>query len=245
MIKKVEGVIVKEIPYKESSKIITVFTKDDGIIGIYAKGVRKLTSKIGAKVNKLTYGYFHIKYNENGLSSLIDIEIIDPLKNIKKDLTMICYASFLSELSSQVYRHDNNKEIYNLYINSILKINSGYNPLVISNILELKLLSYLGIKPVIDNCVECGGKEDIVTLSSYKGGYICKRCLTNEKIVLSKTIKLIRMFYYVDISKISNISISDEVENEINSFIDDYYERYSGLYLKSKEFLRNINELQT
>ena len=48
------------------------------------------------------------------------------------------------------------------------------------------------------------------------------------------------MFYYVDISKISKIEISEIVKEEINTFIDDYYDRYSGLYLKSKAFLKKI-----
>ena len=51
------------------------------------------------------------------------------------------------------------------------------------------------------------------------------------------------MFYYVDISKIDKIEISDNIKNEINEFVDDYYDRYSGLYLKSKQFLKNITKV--
>ena len=51
------------------------------------------------------------------------------------------------------------------------------------------------------------------------------------------------MFYYVDISKLTKLDISDNIVNEIDSFIDDYYDRYSGLYLKSKQFLKNIKSL--
>ena len=81
-----------------------------------------------------------------------------------------------------------------------------------------------------------------MTISSYKGGYLCKDCVTNDTIVTEKAIKLIRMFYYVDISKITKLEISENVKKEINDFIDDYYDRYSGLYLKSKTFLREIGK---
>ena len=134
--------------------------------------------------------------------------------------------------------HDN--EIYKLLINSLLKINEGYDANVIIDIVSLKLLDYLGIKPIVDRCVSCGSNDSIVTISSYKGGYLCKNCVGNEQIFNVKTLKLIRMFYYVDISKISKIDISDNIIKEINMFIDDYYDRYSGLYLKSKEMLYNI-----
>ena len=55
--------------------------------------------------------------------------------------------------------------------------------------------------------------------------------------------KLIRMLSLVDLDKIKRIDIRDEVKREISIFIDDYYDRYAGLYLKSKEILKNYSKL--
>lgn len=243
MIKKIEGIIVSEVDYKESSKIINVFSPTVGVIGILARGTKKVNNNLSGVTSKLTYGYFYIKYKENGLSTLIEVDVIDGFKKIRRNIEMISYASYLLELSSMAYKHDNNLEIYNLLIASLKKINEGYDYEVITNILELKLLEYLGIKPVIDSCVSCGSKADIVTISSYRGGYLCKNCARDEVIVNIKTIKLLRMFYYVDINKISKLDISDNIKKELNRFIDDYYDRYSGLYLKSKMFLKNLQNI--
>ena len=46
--------------------------------------------------------------------------------------------------------------------------------------------------------------------------------------------------FYVDISKISDIKIDDEVSNDINRIIDEYYEAYSGVYTKSKKMLKEL-----
>ena len=243
MIKKIEGIIVSDVDYKESSKIINVFSPTEGVIGILARGTKKVKSNLSGVTSKLTYGYFHIQYKENGLSTLIDVDVIDGFKKIKRNIDLISYASYLVELSSMVYKHESNTDIYNLLIASLKKIEEGYDYEVITNILELKLLEYLGIKPVIDSCVNCGSKIDIVTISSYRGGYLCKNCARDEVIVNIKTIKLLRMFYYVDIDKISKLDISDNIKKELNRFIDDYYDRYSGLYLKSKMFLKNLQNI--
>jgi DNA repair protein RecO (recombination protein O) len=243
MIKKIEGIIVSEVDYKESSKIINVFSPSFGVIGILARGTKKVKSNLSGVTSKLTYGYFHVNYKENGLSTLIEVDVIDGFKLIRKNIELISYASYLIELSSMAYRHDSNVEIYNLLIASLKKINEGYDHEVITNILELKLLVHLGIKPVIDYCVGCGSKENIVTISSYKGGYLCKNCVHSDVIVNIKTIKLLRMFYYVDIDKITKLDISDNIKKELNNFIDDYYDRYSGLYLKSKTFLKNLQNI--
>ena len=242
MIKKIEGIIVSEVDYKESSKIINLYTKEYGIIGVLARGAKRLRSSLSGVTSKLTYGYFYLNYKENGLSILTEVDVIESFKNIKKDLLKISYASFLTELVTQVYKHENSNNIYEIYLNGLKKIEDNMDPMVIVNIIELKLLDNLGIKPVIDSCVSCGS-TDIVTISSYKGGLLCNNCLCNEKIVHNKTIKLIRLFYYVDISKIDKIEISDVIKNEINEFVDDYYDRYSGLYLKSKQFLKNISKV--
>ena len=243
MIKKIEGIIVSEVDYKESSKIINIFSPDVGVIGVLARGTKKIKSNLSGVTSKLTYGYFHIQYKENGLSTLMEVDVINGFKNIRRSIDKISYASYLLELSSMVYKHGSDINIYNLLIASLKKIDEGYDYEVITNILELKLLDYLGIKPVIDCCVNCGNKNDIVTISSYKGGYLCKDCAHNEVIVNIKTIKLLRMFYYVDIDKISKLDISDNIKRELNRFIDDYYDRYSGLYLKSKMFLKNLQNI--
>ena len=128
-------------------------------------------------------------------------------------------------------------------ITGLSKINENYDANVVTSIIELKLLEYLGIKPVINQCVSCGNKNDIVTISSYKGGYLCKDCVGSEYIYHIKTMKLIRMFYYLDLSKVTKLDISPTIKKELNQFIDDYYERYSGLYLKSKTFLQEYSKL--
>jgi len=243
MIRKIEGIVVSEVDYKESSKIINIFSPSVGVIGVLARGTKKVKSNLSGVTSKLTYGNFHVDYKENGLSKLIEVDIINGFKNIRRSIDKISYASYLLELSSMAYRHDSNPEIYNLLIASLKKIDEGYDYEVITNILELKLLDYLGIKPVIDSCVNCGRKVDIVTISSYRGGYLCKNCSMGEVIVNIKTIKLLRMFYYVDIDRISKLDISDNIKKELNRFIDDYYDRYSGLYLKTKQFLRNLQNI--
>ena len=239
----VEGIIVSSSPYKESSKLIRMITKDNGIISLIAKGSRTMKSDLRVVTDKITYAKYTILYKEKGLSILISGDIINPLKVIKKDLIKISYVTFLLDLTEQVMKQNSDENIFKLLTDSILKIEENYDPLIITNILEFKLLEYLGVMPVIDRCSVCGSTTSIATLSSYRGGYVCNKCLTNELIVSEKTIKLIRMFYYLDISKISKLDISKKVMTEINNFLSEYYDSYTGLYLKSKDFLKSISNL--
>lgn len=242
MIEKVEGIVINEKAYGETSKIINVITKEYGIIGIIAKGARTLKSEFRVSTAKLSYAYFNIIYKEGKLSTLVSADIINPFKSIIKDINKISYAVYILELSEQVVKQTN-QNIFDLMLSGLIKINEGYDPLIIMNIIELKYLDYLGVMPVLDRCSVCGSTNNIVTLSSDKGGYVCKNCYSTEKIIGEKAIKLIRLFYYVDISKISKLEIGEVSKKEINDFLDMYYDRYTGLYLRSKTFLKNLEKV--
>ena len=54
---------------------------------------------------------------------------------------------------------------------------------------------------------------------------------------------MIRLYYYVDIKNITKLDVSSLVSKEINQFLDEYYQKYTGLYLKSKDFVKRINQL--
>ncbi len=238
----VEGIVVSEVSYSETSKIINILTKD-GIIGCMAKGAKNLKSNLRVGTSKITMCKFYISKKDEKLSILTSVDIINDFKNIKKDIVKISYATYIIDLANQVMRHNVDSHIYDILISSLIKINDNFDPSVITSILELKYLEFLGVMPIIDECAICGSKSSIATLSSSRGGYICSNCLRDDLIVSDKTIKLIRMFYYVDIAKISNLDISSKSKIEISNFLDDYYDRYTGLYLKSKKMLKNINKV--
>lgn len=235
----VEGIIINTKNYGDTSKIIDILTKEYGVIGVIAKGCKSLKSNLRSVTDKLTFGTFTIYYKKDKLSILSEASVINNFSNIKKDIEKISYASFLLDLTNQVYKQCEDNSLYDLLISSLKKINDNFNPLIITNIIELKYLEYLGVMPNLDGCSICGSKS-VVTLSSDKGGYLCSKCHTNEPIVSNKAIKLVRMYTLVDIDKIEKLDIKKDIVYEVNNFIDDYYDRYTGLYLKSKSFLKNI-----
>lgn len=241
-IEKVTGIVLSDTNYSESSKILNVLTKEHGKIGIISKGCRNLKSSLRSVSSKLTYGYFNIYYKKEGLSVLISVDIINDFSNIKQDLFKIGYATFLSDLTNQVLKETSSNEIFDLFINGLIKINDDFDPMIIANIIELKYLNYLGVMPILDCCSVCGSNKKIVTVSSFSGGYLCVNCYKNEYIVDEKTVKLLRMFSYVDISKIKELNILPKNKNEINKFLENYYDRYTGIYLKSKDFLTQLRE---
>ena len=113
MIKKIEGIVITETPYGDNSKIINVITAEYGLIGIMCKGVKSLRNPLRTKTEKFTLSTFHVEYKEGKLSKLIDADIVDSYKNIRSDIVLISYASYITELTYQVYKQSEDQEIYN------------------------------------------------------------------------------------------------------------------------------------
>ena len=242
-IESVEGIVLSEVNYSESSKILNVFTPDYGLIGIMSKGCRNIKSKLRGVSRKLIYGTFNIYYKENGVSTLISVDLINSFSNTIMDLTRISYSSFILDLVLQIVRQNNDSNIFNLLKDTLIKIEEGIDPFALTNILELKLLEYLGVKPNLDSCSLCGSTKNIVSLSGADHGFVCGSCYTNQRLTNLDTIKMIRLYDLVDISTINKLDVDPNIKQDINTFIDEYYERYTGLYIKSKDFIKQVNRL--
>lgn len=248
---KEEGIIIGEQNYSESSKILKIFTKDLGIISVISKGARKPKSPLHAGSNKLIYGIFDISYKENALSTLVSIDIKDNFKNIVadfKDLAKKMYAFTIIDLSKQILPQeeideDEQKEIYDIILASLKKIDEGINPKILLDIVMLKYLYFLGVLPNLDSCSFCGTVHDIVTMDAKSFGFVCKECYTNEVIVNEKALKMIRMLYYVDIKKIKKLEVGEEI-NDIEKFIESYYEEHTGIYFNIDKKLKTLKKME-
>lgn len=240
----VKGLVLNETNYSDSSKILNVLTSEYGLIGIISKGCRNLKSKLRGSSRKLVYGTFHFYYKENGLSTLISIDVINDYPKTIMNLERVVYASYLLDLTRQVVKQSKDSNILPLVVSSLDKIENGLNPAVVTNILELKYLDFLGVSPVVTGCAVCGKTTNIVSLSPTAGGFICKDCYQDEGYYSDKAIKLLQMYYYVDLDKITKIDVNSKVNEEINKFLEDYYDRYTGIYLNSKKMLKNVIKLK-
>ena len=75
----VEGIILNETNYGETSKILNILTKEHGYISVIAKGSRTMKSKLRGVSMKFIYANFVITYKESGISNLISPEKADAL----------------------------------------------------------------------------------------------------------------------------------------------------------------------
>ncbi len=235
---RVKGIVLSETPYGESSKILNVLTDEYGLIGVISKGSKNIKSKLRGISNKMNYCEYTISYKENGLSTLIEGNTINSFKNIYINMNMAMYSFYIMDLVYQVLKENNNKELFDILENALTKINDGLSPELISIIVELKLLKYLGVMLNLDSCTNCGKKDNLITIDVNSGGLLCQDCYSDGYIFDTKSLNLIIMLNKINLGKISKLEITDEkVYKDIENFMYEYYSTYTGIYLKKKNKL--------
>jgi DNA repair protein RecO (recombination protein O) len=243
---KVEGIVIKTVPYGESNIIITLYTKELGKIGVMARGAKKPKSRFTSITQLFTYGIF-VFQRGRGLGTLQQGEALSSFRKIREDLVKTAYAAYLAELLDRFTSEDELKpDLFGWLKQALEYINHGIDPEVITFLFEMKMMKTAGIVPELSRCVSCHTPEGNFSFSIGEGGFLCERCSYKDpyRINISKgAARLLNMFYHLDLARLGNVSLKKETKIELRMVFDAYMDEYSGLYLKSKKFLRQLDDL--
>lgn len=247
MLQKCEGIVIRTTDYSETNKIVTLFTREWGKVGVMARGAKKPSSRLSSVTQLFTYGYFLVQTG-SGLGSLQQGEMISSMKSIGGDIFLTAYASYIVELTDKCTDEKKpNPFHFELLYQTLNYLNEGYDPDILMNIYEMKMLNVLGLYPILNQCSVCGSTDGNFSFSLREGGFLCHRCLDRDPYhfkISQATVKLLRLFYYIDLSRLGNISVKEETKAELKKIISAYYDEYSGLYLKTKKFLNSMDQFR-
>src|SRR5690606_23389079 len=128
MLQKCEGIVLRTQDYGESNKIVTIYTREWGKVGVMAQGAKKPNSRLSAVTQPFTYGYFLLRKGRS-LQTLQQGEIIDSMREIKGDIFLTAYASYICELTDKgVEEKKPNPYLFELFYQILHYINEGYDP---------------------------------------------------------------------------------------------------------------------
>ncbi|GAE24714.1 DNA recombination and repair protein RecO [Halalkalibacter wakoensis JCM 9140] len=246
MIQKVEGIVIRTTDYGESNKIVTLFTRELGKVGVMARGAKKPKNRLAAASQLFIYGTFVFQQSK-GLGTLNQADIMDSFREVRGDLFRASYATYIVELTDKLTEERNrNPYHFELLHQTIHYLNEGIDPDVLLRIYEMKMLAVAGIKPELDQCVSCQSTEVPAKFSIRHAGFLCKRCASKDErafILSDHSARLLRLFFYIDLHRLGQISLKKETKDELKQIISAYYEEYSGVMLKSKRFLEQMERM--
>lgn len=120
------GVILKTQDYKEADKIITILTKSNGLVVVFAIGARRPKSKKAPHLDLINHCQFQIR--NNGVNFLSEILPISDYQGLKKDLKKISICmSFFEIIIELVPEGVEDENLYFSLVNFLNQLSSENN----------------------------------------------------------------------------------------------------------------------
>ena len=251
-LKDIEGIVLREFKYKESSKIIEVFTKDLGKISINCQGVLKKNSKNLALTNRFIHASFTLFRSGKDFYGLREGIVLNPYYKSNKNFDIILYKSAIADLLLRTMDQIQIEIVFTLLKNSFDAFEEAEDNYI--NIFLgffLKYISFSGFKPNFKTCGICGKniRGKYLYFSENESSAICDDCkdLAKDKVFLTydELIYFNKLLYtktdeLYKVKKVSNYQ-------KIGKIIIDYCLKnldmgiYPSLTWVKKALERNVN----
>jgi len=227
---KTKGIVIAEHNVSDFDKMLTILTPNFGKIECIAKGSRKPKSLLLAGSQFLCFSEY-ILYKGSDNYSMNSCEIIELFYKIRTDLDKLKIATYITKIISDVTTENQNSyKILQLYLNTLYVIaNTDKNLELVTSIFRLRLMSIIGFRPQIEECLSCKEKENLNYFSIKDSGFKCIICAKQDSssIEITETTRdAIRYITLADAKKIYSFIVPKETEKEL--------EIISKLYLNDK-----------
>lgn len=248
MLHKVEGLVIRTNDYGETNKIVTIFTRENGKVAIMARGAKRPKSRFASSAQLFMYGIF-VYQRSTGIGTLNSADIIDSFRELRSDLKLTAHGAYIVELLDRLTEdHERNPYLFEMVYQTMVHLNEGMDPDIITRIYETKMLEVAGVSPVLSRCSLCGIGDGPFVFSMKHSGVLCPRCKWEDShhlVIYPAVIKLLQLFQQMDMKRIGNINVKPETKLQLKEILSHYYDEFVGVRLKSKRFLDQIDKMYT
>lgn len=174
-----EGIITREVKYGDTSRILTVITREFGKISVLAGGVRTNKSGLLAATQLFSYVSFNLfKGREKSLYKINSGEILSSFDRIRESLDRMAYASYFCDITNCVVQENAPEpEQLSLLLNALFMLAGDKAPYEqVKAVFEFRTLAIAGLLPDMTVCRQCGSGETLAYLDPAEGCVFCAPC---------------------------------------------------------------------
>ncbi|MBR3553989.1 MAG: DNA repair protein RecO [Clostridia bacterium] len=186
MMIQTSGIVIRESPVNEHDKVITLLTRDYGVIRAFANGARLPKHKIAAASCLLTFSNFSLNKNEKSVFTVREATVNEVFFDLRKSVPDLALAQYFAELSLTLApREEVAKDFLRLLLNALALLCKNQKPhLLLKPTVELRMLSLAGYMPSLVACDGCGAYlTEEMRFCPGSGRLFCSACTPNARFV--------------------------------------------------------------
>lgn len=177
---KAEAVVLSRRDYSETSLILSLLTREAGLLRGIAKGARRPKSLFDAGLEPFVRcGLVFLDRRTQGLALLTEAAVLETFPGLRASLVRMQAAWFAADLLSSLCEEGNAVPgLYGLlveYLGTVAQTEAT-DALVLA--FALQVLAQEGHRPQLDRCVGCGAAlgSRRLKVSARLGGTVCSGC---------------------------------------------------------------------
>ena len=173
-----DGLVIKETNIRDNDRMITVITRDMGVINAFVRGVKSIKSKRGSATSLLAYSNFNLE-TKGDTYTVTEASVNKMFFGAGSDIITLTVAQYFCELCN-IFRpvEHEAEEFLRLILNSLHFLTENKRPPeLIKAITELRVAVIAGYAPNLVACDGCGEFEDAVMYFKLDDGTLyCSDC---------------------------------------------------------------------
>lgn len=207
---RVKGIVIKAVDYKDSDKIVTIFSAELGLIKARARGVKKAKAKLAFAVQPFAFIEFLLA-EKGGFYTIINASSIDQFFNVTTDFdNYIFMLGALEVCEKTVKQNSPEPKLFMLLLNALKEVcYAGTSSMYVFIKFMIESLKFLGFDLELDRCAICGEKlsNKMYPFSYDYNGMICPKC-SNKNEFLELTMgefAILEKINFTEMSKLSSL----------------------------------------
>ncbi len=224
---KTNGIVLREIEYKDSDKLLTVLTQELGKRTFRARGVKSSRSRLKSACQLLAYSEFTVleTHDRYVITEAVTREMFPELR---ENIELLSLASYFVQLTDAVAQEgDEATELLSLLLNALYALAKLKRPqALVKAVFELRLACISGFLPDLRGCAVCG-REDSDRFNITQGVLQCSGCSSGElegirMPVSAGTLAAMRFIAEGDPKRLFSFRLSEQSLRELNDITESY-----------------------
>lgn len=176
MFQTTRGLVLRETEYKDYDKILTILTRDFGIMTVRAWGVKRKNSPLKSGCQLLTYSEFTVQ-EKQGFCKVQEAVPIEMFSALRQDIVLLSLASYFAQTAEVLAQEDSpDMGLLTLVLHALRALCVGRSPILVKAAYELQLAVISGYEPDLSCCAVCQcdypGRFNVS-----RGVLQCKNCM--------------------------------------------------------------------
>lgn len=175
-----EGIILGARNWGEADKVVTVFTRERGLLRAAAFGCRRPRSALAGAMQMFVHAQLQLAEGTR-LETVKTAAVCAHHAKLSTDLTALAYATFVAEVVREFLPEGVPDEDFFARLVLVLTAFETRNPRVTALAAVLQVLTAAGLQQSYDRCLHCGAE---ITADAFflarEGGALCAACRTAD-----------------------------------------------------------------